>query len=166
MKYALILCAVAMYAHAAQPVLVRVTAKTLADLQARDPMIRLVAPAEGEAKVVRPVNPTIIGHSTILHDGKNWTLVPKGALAFLPEILKSKVNTKPVGTLLPWTEFLSKNHDWITTCEVTFDEAAGNKEIPAGKAESWTKQGKAVITVHQGGPISVRLPDHNSVTQR
>lgn len=164
MKYTLLLCAMALSAHAAQPVLVRVTAKTLADLQARDPMIRLVTPAEGEAKVVRPHNQSLIGQSTILHDGANWTLVPNGALVFLPEALKSKVNAKPVGTLLPWAEFLTKNSAWISTSEVSFDEAAGNKEIPSERSSQWAKQDKAVVAVHQAGPISVQVSNssHNS----
>ncbi len=167
MKYTLLLCALAIHSHAAQPVLVRVTAKTLADLQARDPMIRLVTPAEGEAKVVRPVNPSLIGQSTILHDGKNWTLVPNGALVFLPEALKSKVNAKPVGTLLPWAEFLTKNSAWITASEVTFDEAAGSKEIPSARSSQWAKQDKAVVAVHQAGPISVRVSDNSpALSQR
>jgi hypothetical protein len=159
MKTALFLCALAGHALAAQPVLVRVTAQTLADLQARDPMIRLVKPAEGEAKVARPDNQSIINQSTILHDGKNWTLVPKGAVVFMPEAMKARVNVRPVGTLLPWTDFLTKNRSWITTTDVTFDQAAGNEELPAERCAFWAKQDKIVIAIHQNGPISVRVAD-------
>jgi hypothetical protein len=166
MEHTPLLCAMALSAHAAQPVLVRVTAKTLADLQARDPMIRLVTPAEGQAKVVRPVNPSLIGQSTILHDGSNWTLVPNGALVFLPDALKSKVNAKPVGTLLPWADFLTKNCAWISTSEVSFDEAAGNKEIPSERSSLWEKQDKAVVAVHQAGPISVRISNGSSKSNK
>jgi len=157
MKNTLLLCALATHALGSQPVLVRVTPETLAKLQARDPMIRLVKPAQNEAKVARPLNQSIIKQSTILHDGKNWTLVPNGAVVFLPEALKSRVNVRPVGTLLPWSEFLTKNPSWITTTEVSFDQAAGNETLPAERTEFWAKQDKIVVAVHQTGPISVRV---------
>lgn len=157
MKTTLLLCTLAANAFAAQPVLVRITPDTLAKLQERDPMIRLVKPNEGEAKVARPVNQSIIKESTILHDGKNWTLVPNGAMVFIPDAMRSRVNSKPVGTLLPWNDFLAKNRNWITTNEVSFDQAAGNEEIPAERAAFWVKQDKIVIAVHQNGPISVRV---------
>ena len=159
MKNALILCALAMNAYAAQPVLVRVTAETLADLQRRDPMIRLVKPAEGEAKVASPLSESIIKQSTILHDGIHWTLVPKGAVVFLPESMKQRVNVRPVGTLLPWNGFLQKNRSWLVSHEVSFDQAAGNEALTAAANASWRKENKVVVAVHQDGPISVRVTE-------
>lgn len=163
MKSTLFLCALAANAFAAQPVLVRITPDTLAKLQARDPMIRLVTPDEGEAKVVRPANQSIIKQSTILHDGKNWTLVPNGAVLFLPTAMKPRVNAKPVGTLLPWTDFLARNRNWITTSEVTFDQAAGNEALPVERTEFWATQDKVVVAVHQNGPINVRTADKATI---
>jgi hypothetical protein len=163
MKNALFLCVLAVNAHAAQPILVRVTPETLARLQERDPMIRLVKPAEGEANVERPVKQSIIGDSTILHDGNNWTLIPKGAVLHQPEAMKARVNVKPVGKLLSWSDFLTRNRSWITTTEVTFDQAAGNEELDAGRTAFWAKQDKIVVATHQAGPISVRVasnPNH------
>ena len=165
MKITLFLCVLAGHALAAQPVLVRVTAETLADLQKRDPMIRLVKPAAGEVKVARPVNQSIIKQSTILHDGRNWTLVPKDAVVFLPQSQNARVNAKPLGTLLPWSEFLTKNHAWISTHEVSFEQAAGTEELPAEKAVHWAKQDKIVVAVHQRGPISVKVAPSNTTAQ-
>jgi hypothetical protein len=169
MKTTLIWCALAAHALASQPILVRVSPQTLADLQKRDPMIRLVKPADGEATVARPDHPSIIKQSTVLHDGSHWTMVPNAAIMFLPEALKARVNAKPVGKLLPWNEFLTKNQAWIQTSEVSFDQAAGNEKLPAEQAALWTQQDKLVIAVHQTGPISVRVaienPSH-SLTHR
>ena len=159
MKTTLFLCAFAANAFAATPILVRVTPQTLADLQARDPMIRLVETEGDSAKVARPVSQSIINESTILHDGKNWTLVPKDAVVFLPKTMKSRVNTPPVGNLLPWSEFLTKNQSWIATNEVTFDQAAGSEEISAKTTAAWSKGNKIVVAVHHEGPISVRVAD-------
>jgi hypothetical protein len=159
MKNALILCALAMNAYAAQPVLVRVTAETLADLQRRDPMIRLVKPSESETKVAKPLSDSIISQSTILHDGTHWTLVPKGAVVFLPEAMKQRVNVRPIGTLLPWSGFLKKNRNWLVSQEVNFDQAAGNEALPSGADSSWLTENKVVVAVHQDGPISVRVAE-------
>jgi hypothetical protein len=140
---------------AGQPILVKVTAQDLANLQKRDPMIRLEKPSADEAKVIRPVNQSIIKDSTILHDGQNWTLVPKGAVLHLPEAMKSRVNVRPVGTLLAWSDFLMKNRGWITTADVTFEQAAGTVALPEERAAHYRKLNRVVVAVHQTGPISV-----------
>jgi len=162
MKTTLLLCALAANAFAAQPILVRVTPETLAALQKRDPMIRLEKPADGEVKVTRPIKPSIINQSSILHDGDSWTLVPNGSVIYLPASMKARLNLKPIGTLLPWTKFLTKNKNWIATNEVSFDQAAGKEPIPAKSTGVWTKQDKIVVAVHQDGPISVRLADESN----
>jgi hypothetical protein len=159
MKTTLFLCVLAANALSATPILVRVTPETLSALQSRDPMVRLEKPAEGSDTVARPVKQSIISDSTILHDGTNWTLVPKGAVVFKPSALSQRINNRPVGTLLPWPEFQMKNRGWITTTEVSFDQAAGTDALPAERVTFWAKQDKMVIAVHQGGPISVRVSE-------
>lgn len=130
-------------------------------------MARLERPAANAAPVARPDDQSIIKQSMILHDGTNWTLVPKGAVIFLPEALKNRVDVKPVGTLLPWMEFLTKNISWITTNEVSFDQAAGNVSLPAERVAFWAKQDKIVVAVHQSGPISVNIAKQpQTITQR
>ena len=88
MRHPLFLCALVTSAIAGPPVLVRVTAADIARLQQSNPMKELQKPAEGEAKVSTPAEQSIIKQSVILHDGKNWTIVPKGAVIFLPEAMK------------------------------------------------------------------------------
>lgn len=167
MKTALILCALATSAFAATPVLVRITPEALAKLQQGSPMSRLEKPVESQSTVVRPAERSIIKDSTILHDGRNWTMVPKGAVIFLPEAMKNRVNVKPVGTLLSWVDFLTKNRAWVTTNDVSFDQAAGSQPLPAERVAFWAKQDKVVVAVHQSGPISVRIVSENqTLTQR
>ena len=130
-------------------------------------MTSLQQPAKDEAPVTRPAGQSIIKQSSILHDGTNWTLVPKGAVIFIPAALKGRVDVKPVGTLLSWADFLAKNRGWITTTDVSFDQAAGNQPMPAERAAFWAKQDKIVVAVHQNGPISVRIaPESPTLTQR
>jgi hypothetical protein len=161
-----LLAALATSALAGQPVLVRITPEALTKLQQGTPMTRLEKPA-ATTQVARPTEQSIIKQSMILHDGKNWTLVPKGAVVFLPEAMKSRVDAKPVGRLLPFAEFLTNNRSWITTNEVSFDQAAGTEPLPAERAAFWSKQDKVVIAVHQSGPISVTVGKADpTITQR
>lgn len=157
MKLAFILCALAPCVFAQSPIIARITPSALAKLQQNNPMIRLTKPAAGEAKVTTPANQSIIQQSMILHDGKNWTLVPKGAVIFLPDAMKARVNVKPIGNLLTFIDFITINRSWITTNEVSFDQAAGNAPLPPERVSFWAKQDKIVVAVHQSGPISVRI---------
>jgi hypothetical protein len=158
MKTTLLLCALFAHTLAAKPVLCRITPEALASLQQKDPMIRLAKPADDQAGTVGTEPQSIIKQSTILNDGKNWTMVPNGAVVHLPPALKQRVNTPPAGTLLPWLEFLTLNRSWISTSEVTFDQAAGSQALPEERTSFWTKQNSLIIAVHQNGPISVLIP--------
>jgi hypothetical protein len=167
MKTALILCSLATAAFAGSPVLKPVTPEALLKLQQTSPMTSLQQPAQGEVAANRPAEQSIIKESMILHDGTNWTLVPKGAVVFIPSPLKSRADAKPVGNLLSWADFLVKNRSWITTTDISFDQAAGNLPIPAERAAFWSKQDKIVVAVHQSGPISVRIAAvSQNLTQR
>ncbi len=93
--------------------------------------------------------------SVILHDGTHWTLVPAAAVIHLPGVLKDRVGAKAVGELLSWQDFVAKNPGWISSAELTFEEAAGTHPLTPERLESWTGQDKLVVAVHQGGPISL-----------
>lgn len=157
MKATILLCALVANGLCATPILKRVTPEAMISLRAHDPMCRLVKPAEGETKVLRPANQSILKNSTILHDGRNWTLVPINAVVHVPQNLQSRVNAEPTGGLVSWREFLSSNHAWLSTCEMDFDQAAGKASLPENTASNWSKQRKIVVAVHQNGPISTRL---------
>jgi hypothetical protein len=166
MKSALILCALAAGVNAAQPILVRVTPETLARLREKDPMIRLVDANGEDVEIQSRIVPSVVGQSTILHDGKHWTLVPNGSVVHIPAKLKSKVHSKPVGTLLPWQDFLARNKTWLTAAEVTFDQAAGNEPLPGSSLDEWKRSGKLVVTVHHMGPISIQTVSSGATTAK
>lgn len=115
-----------------------------------------------QAPVTNPARKSIV-----LHDGTHWTIVPTAAVLFLPQSVQDKVDAKPVGKLLPWTEFLAKNASWIATNEVTFDQAAGTETLPSSKVAAWETQQKLVVAVHHNGPVPVTIAnDLQAVTQR
>jgi hypothetical protein len=162
MKTTMLLCAMVVNAMAAQPLVPRITADELGRLQKADPMLRLQRPAGDEAKVGRPDSQSIIKQSTILTDGTRWTIVPQGSVVHLPENLKSRVTAEPAGELVAWNDFLTANHGWIDTCEVSFDEATGKTALPEQRSSLWLQQKKIVVAVHQCGPISARLKKDNT----
>ncbi len=167
MKTAILLLATASGLFAATPVLVRVTPQMVAKQQQISKVRQESETVITQAKVARPAEQSIIKDSCILHDGTYWTLVPKGAVIFLPEAMKKRVDTKPVGTLLNWMDFLTRNRSWITTTDVSFEQAAGADSLPAERVTFWTKQDKVVVATHQSGPISVRIaPKDLTLTQR
>lgn len=104
----------------------------------------------------RATSQSIISQSEILHDGTNWTLVPRGAVLFVPAKKADNVGARPVGNLLQFSDFLAKNPAWVSTHETSFQQASGKDPISSEKTEFWAKQDKVIIAVHQGGPISVR----------
>jgi len=158
MKPTLLLLALAGPALAAPQMTDRITPEEIAARQkAASPLAAIPQPAApAEAPVVRPAEQSIVKQSDILNDGRNWTLVPKGAVLHVPPALASRVGAKPVGTLLPWNEFLTANRNWLFTEEVTFDHASGKKPIPASRLDAWQKVNKVIVAIHLGGPISVR----------
>ncbi len=159
MKTTLLLSALVVNGFAALPVAQPVTPAALAKLQQMDPMAHLEKPVAGQAIVARPQNQSIIKQSIILHDAYHWTFVPSGAVIFLPPTLKERITDKPVGTLVPWSEFLAKNYSWITTQDVSIAQAAGKEPLPPELSAFWTKQDKLVVAVFQRGPISLRVPE-------
>jgi hypothetical protein len=157
MRSALLLCVLANSAFAAIPILPRITPAELTRLQRQSPMTGVQSLAKNQANVRPAEEQSLIKQSAILHDGTNWTLVPKGAVIFLPETMKSRVDVKPAGTLLGWAAFLAKNQAWITTTDVSFEQASGKKPLLPERVAFWTKQQKVVIATHQNGPISVHI---------
>lgn len=153
-----ILAALTAACHAQTAVNHPVTAR---DLTARQQNASLAVldqtpPTSGETVAIRrSAGQSLISQSEILHDGQNWTLVPRGAVLYVPKTRMANVGVRPVGTLLPWIEFLTKNPGWLSTHETSFDQASGDKPLPPEKTEFWKKQDRVIIAVHQGGPISV-----------
>jgi hypothetical protein len=153
----ILLPALTVVAVSAQPMTDRITPEEIAARRQSSPVRALAQPAaDTTAKVNRPGEQSLIKQSDVLSDGKNWTLVPKGAVLFVPDALANRVGARPIGTLLGWTEFLTVNRGWLFTEEVTFEQAAGKAVIPPSRTEFWRKNGKVIIAVHLGGPISVR----------
>lgn len=157
MKTPLLLLVLATASFAGSPLLVKATPESVITMTS----------TTAETPAARSNVQSTVKQSSILHDGTNWTLVPKGAVIFTPDEMKGHVDVTPVGTLLSWADFLAKNSGWITTTDISFEQAAEDLPMPAERAASWTNQDKVVVAVHQNGPISVRIASElQPITQR
>ena len=141
--------------HAEPAIQEPITAAQLAAKQRGGSLTVLSQEAPSASPVPRSEGQSIISQSEILHDGEYWTLVPKGAVLHIPAQHASNVGSRPIGTLLQWSEFLAKNPAWIQARETSFDEASGEAEFPEAHVAHWPKQDRVIVAVHQGGPISV-----------
>ena len=132
-----------------------ITAQALLVKQKATSLSTLPQPGVDAPEVPRAGNQSVIARSEILHDGQHWTLIPKGAVLFVPANRIQNVGARPAGNFLQWNDFLARNPAWISTHETTFGQASGDDPIPAEKTDFWKTQDRVIVAVHQGGPISV-----------
>jgi hypothetical protein len=161
MKSLLILCSLATTAFADVAVQARITPEALLKLQQGNPVTKATKAVTAK-DTAEPRS--LIKESTILNDGTHWTLVPKGAVIFTPAAQAARVNAKPTGELLTFLEFSAKNPGWLTTTEISFQQAAGQIPLPPERLAFWSKQDKVVVAVHEKGAISFRQTPTASTT--
>lgn len=104
---------------------------------------------------IRTSSTDITAYAQILHDGTNWTMIPRGAVLHLSEKHRDKLGERPVGNLVSWHEFLSINRSWLAAEEVTLRQAEGTRSIDPRRLSYLSKQGRMVVAVHQESPIAV-----------
>jgi hypothetical protein len=135
----------------------RITPEQLAAKDQQSPLLALPQlKSPDEVKVKNSADESLLGTSDILSDGTHWTLVPKGAVLHTPAAMAKRVGVEPVGQLLVWSDFLNVNRAWLQAEEISYEQATGKIPLVAEHAAFWPKQGKVIVAVHLGGPISVR----------
>ena len=97
----------------------------------------------------------LFAQSEVLCFGGVATLVPKHALLGIPAKFKARTKIANGARVLTWVEFLAKNRSWISTVEVTAEEAAGREMLPAKVQRAVVDCGNVVVATHLDGPISV-----------
>ncbi|MBB5352308.1 hypothetical protein HNR46_002551 [Haloferula luteola] len=97
----------------------------------------------------------ILEHSDFLAYDGCYTLLPKGAVLFLPDRLASCKVAGPQGQLVLWRDFSAKYRALIEPCEVSLEEATGKKIIDPTRWETLQKTDRIVVAVLNRSPISV-----------
>ncbi|WAC20520.1 hypothetical protein OVA24_03895 [Luteolibacter sp. SL250] len=93
--------------------------------------------------------------SFIKYDGA-VTLVPKGAILFVPDRFKDAVVTGISGKFSLWNEFSTKYRGLVTPFEVTVEQASGAKPIEEERLAAARRSGLILVAVFNGNPISVQ----------
>ena len=142
------------------------SAAALVQAARRNEAARALAKKEGPA--LKKPRAGLIARSTILTNGKSWTLVPKGAVLHVPERYRLRIGKAPVGVLQTWAEFYRMNRGWLHRYDVTFTEARGENFISPAATAAYRGTGRIVVAVCQAGPISIKkeafLPSRSAAT--
>ena len=93
--------------------------------------------------------------SEILCFGDAMTLVPKHAVIQVPKNLAARLKLGSGAQLVTWSNFYPANRSWITTVEVSVEQAEGKVPLSVQTKELMTKSGKVVVATYDGNPISV-----------
>ncbi len=122
--------------------------------QQQDPM-RSLAVATGEDPSLKNRPADLLKRSDVISFNGLATLVPKRAILSIPENLKNRLSEIGENRLVSWSEFYAANRAWITTEEVTYDQAAGAEKLPEKTTARLVKSANLVVATYLGGPISV-----------
>lgn len=93
--------------------------------------------------------------STIISDGRYWTMVPKGSVLTCPSRLKDRVDAKSTGKYLPWRQFYIRNRGWLHRQPVQARQARGEQAIAKKALEACRKTGRVTVAVLGKDPVSV-----------
>lgn len=125
-------------------------------LRKRQSIVKKREVSEVPAKpLVKPKKRSLIASSTLLSDGVNWTLIPKGSVIVVPEQLKNKLVSKPVGKLVEWKRFLARNGSWLHTHPIQMRQAQGKETLDPDRFKKLRTLNKIVVATCAKGPISV-----------
>ncbi len=108
----------------------------------------------GQESIIKP--PTdFLATSEILCFNGLATFVPKRAVIRVPKTYSSRLVMDPEAQVKTWKEFYLANRGWITTLEVTRNQAEGNVPLAEAAQEQMSKSGNLTVATFQGNPISV-----------
>jgi hypothetical protein len=119
---------------------------------------------ESPERSMHPSQSSILDRSTVISDGRHWTIVPKGAVMYLPGKYKNRLDSNQQGRYLDFPEFLGMNRGWIETRNVTLQQARGQVAVSDEVRDSFKKVERLVISVFRKGPISMRPHKDSSET--
>lgn len=117
----------------------------------------------GDVKPVRKEDPSVTNRpksiletSDVLSFNGFTTLVPKGSIIGVSEAYEGRVNpSDPHNNLVRWKEFYARNRGWITTVEVSRDQAHGEKPLEEELAKQLEESADLIVATLKGSPISM-----------
>lgn len=120
-----------------------------------NPMENLLT-SEGEDPSIVNQPTDIISSSDIISFNGLTTLVPKRAILQTPANFQDRINNhQPGNRIVNWVDFMTRNRGWITSVEVTREQAEGHAPIARELADQLAKSRNLIVAAYQAGPISV-----------
>lgn len=129
----------------------------LKSAQQLDPMKKMTA-ATGEDPSVKGQPEDLLSQSDIICFNGLATLVPKRAILASPADLQDRLAVTEDAKFVGWSEFLVANRGWISTEEVSFEQATGKLPLPDAATQRIVKSTNLIVATYMGGPISVMAP--------
>ncbi len=114
------------------------------------------------SKVVDPMvaNPprSLLADSDVVSFGELATFVPKRAILQVPKNFKDRLKLIEGVQLVSWSVFYGANCGWITTIEISREQAEGKLPLPSETRKMMSKCSNLIVATYQGGPISLLPP--------
>ncbi|HEX5789637.1 MAG TPA: hypothetical protein VFY13_00725 [Luteolibacter sp.] len=126
---------------------------------ANNPLAKLKVnplPSEDPTKVNQPED--LIATSDFLSFGGKSTLIPKRAIIHVPKSMASRIQFEKGSQIVVWPTFFAANRGWITTLEVSREQAEGKVPFDEKVADNIRKSSNVVVATYKGGPISMLPP--------
>lgn len=93
--------------------------------------------------------------SSILSFRDMHTVVPEGAVLWIPERVSDRVVADAgESRFVPWPAFLRANQAWIRTMPLTLDEARDLTPFTEEQQKHWESGGQIVIATLRGNPLA------------
>lgn len=112
------------------------------------------ASAAGDSDSIRLESLTT-SSPVIIHDGRNWTMVPAGAFIQLPDSLRHRLSTRPLGNLISWKNFLELNREWLKAEEVSIRQVNGRDALDSRRLRYLASTPLMVIATHDHQPAAL-----------
>lgn len=103
-------------------------------------------------------------NSEFIAFGGNVTILPKGAILYVPERFKANVVTKMEGNLMLWPEFVARYPGLVARVDVTMEEVSGQKPFKADRLEAERKRNLILVGTYNQNPITVSRQTLNPQT--
>ena len=102
-----------------------------------------------------PLERTPYQGSTILSFRDMHTVVPEGAVLWIPERMNDRVVANAGETrFVPWPAFLRANQAWIRTMPLTLEEARDLAPFTEEQQKRWESGGQIVVATLRGNPLA------------
>lgn len=126
--------------------------------------LKTLKPTTGEdpAKAMQPRD--ILADSDIICFQGAATLVPKRAILVTPKNYEAYLKFQSGAKFVSWSEFYTANRGWITTVEVSRNQAEGTEPLNDQTQKMLGTSRNLVVATFKGGPISVLAPKDSKNT--